>query len=37
MVWRPPLPYPGVITEDSTQAPFYDWDEATTSWVEVTE
>ncbi len=37
MVWRPPLPYPGVITEDGPQAPFYHWDEATTSWVEVTE
>ncbi len=33
MVWRPPLPDPGVITEDGPQAPFYDWDEATTSWV----
>ncbi len=30
MVWRPPLPYP----DDGLR---YEWDEATTSWVKVTE
>jgi hypothetical protein len=33
--WQPPIPYPGVLTEDGPQAPVYDWDEDTTSWVEV--
>jgi hypothetical protein len=32
--WLPPIPYPGGGPQT---APFYDWDEATTSWVEVTE
>ena len=31
--WLPPIPYPGGGPQT---APFYDWDEATTSWVEVT-
>jgi hypothetical protein len=35
--WENPVPYPGVITEDGPQAPVYDWDEDTTSWVEITE
>jgi hypothetical protein len=33
--WQNPIPYPGVVTEDGPQAPVYDWDEDTTSWVEV--
>jgi hypothetical protein len=36
-MWQPPVPYPGVLTEDGPQAPIYEWDEGTTSWVEVTE
>ena len=31
--WEPPVAYPGVPTE----APYYRWDEDTTSWVEITE
>jgi hypothetical protein len=31
--WQSPVPYPGVVGE----APFYVWDEDTTSWVEITE
>jgi hypothetical protein len=34
--WEPPVPFPGMlVTEDGPQPPFYDWDEDTTSWVEV--
>ena len=29
-LWQPPVPYPG-----TDEAPFYQWDEASTSWVEV--
>ena len=35
LTYRNSHPYPGVLTEDGPQAPFYDWDEDTTSWVEV--
>ena len=31
--WEAPTPYPG----DPYEAPFYEWDEDTTSWVEITE
>ena len=37
LLWKPPVPYPTVpvpTEEDDIGVP-YDWDEATTSWVEV--
>ena len=34
--WGPPIVYPGTLNEDGLAVePFYDWDEDTTSWVEV--
>jgi len=35
--WGPPTPYPGGQGDDGLpEAPFFAWDEDTTSWVEVT-
>ena len=33
--WVPPAPYPGAEPVDGSLPTFYDWDEDTTSWVEV--
>jgi len=35
--WVPPVPYPGEAPVGESSPTLYEWDEATTSWVEVTE
>ena len=40
-IWHPPVPRPAPLTAEEAEAlghfPAYEWDEATTSWVEGTE
>jgi len=34
-LWEAPVSYPGGLADGIPQAPFYRWDEDTTSWIEV--